>query len=239
MRIKIFLHKLKGYRWALRSILYSIYFNFHYLPFKQAIYLPILLYKPKLLKCKGCVRICKDVKVRFGMIQLGKYNVSLYPDTGFVYENHGGEIEFKGNVIIGNASALSIGKTGNVIFGDNFCASCALKLTSYHQIIFERNVRCGWECLFIDTDFHRLTSLNNDSLPKPYGKIHIGHDSWFAYQCSIMKNTELPEYTTVAGRSLINKKIEISPYSLLAGSPAKVIKTGIYRNINDDIINYE
>lgn len=41
----------------LRSVLSSIYFNFHYLPFRQAMRLPILLYKPKLLKMKGNVKI--------------------------------------------------------------------------------------------------------------------------------------------------------------------------------------
>lgn len=33
----------------LRSIFSTIYFNLYYLPFKQAIKLPILLYKPHLI----------------------------------------------------------------------------------------------------------------------------------------------------------------------------------------------
>ena len=41
----------------LRSILQSVYFNFHYLPFRQAVKLPILLYKPKLLELQGNVKI--------------------------------------------------------------------------------------------------------------------------------------------------------------------------------------
>lgn len=38
------LKNLWNKRWMLRSILYSLYFNFHYLPLKQAIKLPIILY---------------------------------------------------------------------------------------------------------------------------------------------------------------------------------------------------
>ena len=41
------INKLKNYSWCLRSLLSSIYFNFHYLPLSQAMKLPILLYKPK------------------------------------------------------------------------------------------------------------------------------------------------------------------------------------------------
>ena len=51
------LNKLLSGGRILRSILPTIYFNFHYLPFSQAIRLPILLYKPKLLKMKGNVKI--------------------------------------------------------------------------------------------------------------------------------------------------------------------------------------
>lgn len=51
------LTKLWNNRRILRSILPSVYFNFHYLPFSQAIRLPILLYKPRLLKMKGNVKM--------------------------------------------------------------------------------------------------------------------------------------------------------------------------------------
>ena len=52
--------KIWNKRWMLRSLFSTIYFNFHYLPFNQAIRLPILLYKPHLVKCKGSVNISKE-----------------------------------------------------------------------------------------------------------------------------------------------------------------------------------
>ena len=42
---------------ALPYILHSIYFNFKYLPFKQAIHLSILLFKPHFHTLKGSVAI--------------------------------------------------------------------------------------------------------------------------------------------------------------------------------------
>ena len=60
--------KLWNNRRILRSIFSTIYFNFHYLPFSQAIKLPILLYKPKLLKVKGNVKIGEG-KIKFGMVR--------------------------------------------------------------------------------------------------------------------------------------------------------------------------
>lgn len=49
--------KIKQNAWVARYIIPTIYFNFHYLPFKQAIYLPIWLRKPKLLNLKGKISI--------------------------------------------------------------------------------------------------------------------------------------------------------------------------------------
>ena len=97
----------------LRSLPASVYFNFHYLPLRQAVKLPILLYKPRFLELKGTVRI-EDDNIRTGMIKLGFPTVSLYPNSGIMFENHGGEIVFKGRTKIGNASSISIGGKGRV-----------------------------------------------------------------------------------------------------------------------------
>ena len=102
-------------RSILRSLPQTIYFNFHYLPFKQAIYLPILLYKPHFLKLKGKVQIESD-KIKFGMIRMGFRTCGIYPNTGISWENHGGSILFKGSFKIGNDSYLVFGEKTKVVF---------------------------------------------------------------------------------------------------------------------------
>ena len=72
----------------LKDLLYSIYFNFHYLPFRQAVRLPILFHNPTCVTLKGQVRI--EGKVARGMIKLGYYFHGGYPDGGFMFENNGG-----------------------------------------------------------------------------------------------------------------------------------------------------
>lgn len=49
--------KIKQDAWVFKYIIPTIYFNFHYLPFRQAIHLPIYLRKPELLTLKGKVII--------------------------------------------------------------------------------------------------------------------------------------------------------------------------------------
>lgn len=55
---KSIINKLWERRHELRSLPQSVWFNFHYLPWRQAIHLPILLYKPRIVDGKGSVKIC-------------------------------------------------------------------------------------------------------------------------------------------------------------------------------------
>lgn len=233
-------------RKILRSIFKTIYFNFHYLPFLQAVKLPILLYKPHLIKLRGIIEI-ESSDIRFGMIRLGFPRVSIYPNTGIIYENKGGKIIFKGSCNIGNNSAISIEgrkESGSqsyeplLEFGDRFVASASFKIVCYNNIKFNDNVRVGWNCLFMDTDFHKLTKLNG-GYSKGYGTITIGNNNWFGTGCIVLKNTLTPNFTTISATSLLNKPYRFPEYCIIGPDTAISVKVqNIYRNIDDDIIDY-
>lgn len=238
MSIHTFIKKIRDNKWIFRSIFPTIYFNFHYLPFSQAIKLPILLYKPHLFRCKGQVKIISD-NIKPGMIKLGIYGVTIYPNNGIMFQNNGGVITFRGRCCIGNNSYISVGKNGVLDFGGQFNATASLKIVAYHKITFGDDVLVGWENMFVDNDGHQITTVNKDIIiPKPYGAVHIGKGCWFAYGSYVMKNTKLPDYCIVAAKSMLNKNYDIPQYSLLAGIPATVKKSGVYLDKRYDIIKY-
>lgn len=136
-----------------RSLPYSIWFNFHYLPFGQAVRLPILLYKPTLKKCAG--RVILEGKAYPGRVRLGFPNVPIYPNNGIMWENSG-TVKFEGRCSIGNSSYISVGRFGNLVLGDKFVATTALRLICFHAIEFGEQVLVGWDNLFCDTDFHKI-----------------------------------------------------------------------------------
>ena len=53
---------MQHYIILLRAIISSLYFNFKYLPFNQALKLPILLYKPYFKELKGKVVIDSNIE---------------------------------------------------------------------------------------------------------------------------------------------------------------------------------
>lgn len=223
----------------LRYLIPNIYFNFHYLPFKQAYKLPIVFNKPHfgILKGNVSIKLDRGEKITHGMIKLGFSGVALYPNDGIRFQIAGGTVEFKGKCYIGSSSAIAVGRKGLLVFGDNFSSSAGIKIACQHRIIFEKDVLCGWEATFMDSDFHQLTSIDSQQPPQAYAPILIGEGCWFGSKTMIMKGTKLPDYCTVATNSMCNKEYTDN-YTIYAGSPAKAKKTGYYRDFKNDAINY-
>ncbi|MCL1932612.1 MAG: hypothetical protein FWF53_02195 [Candidatus Azobacteroides sp.] len=238
--MKIPIRKIWDNRFLLRSIIHTIYFNFHYLPFKQACKLPVFLYKPKFVKCKGTISIESD-NIRFGMIRLGFMHVPIFPNSGIIWENHGGKTVFQGRCNIGNASAISTGKTGNIVFGNNFFASCGLKIVSCHQIRFAENMVIGWDSIVIDTPFHKVKDMNNRQVGKGYGSVIFGKNNWLGNRCIVLPGTKSPDYCIFGAGSVSNKDYSSNPtHILMAGNPLTVKRTGVWRDTGvDDSLEYE
>ncbi|MFT3748748.1 MAG: hypothetical protein QM768_10545 [Agriterribacter sp.] len=199
--------------------------------------MPILLYRPKLLRLKGLV-ILDSRQVKFGMIRLGEFRVSLYPNAGITWENWGGRVTFKGTCNIGNASAISIGNSGDLSFGNNFSSTAAFRIACYHFIEFKDNVLFAWENIVVDTDFHKTKKADTLLENKGFAPVKIGANNWFGLRCTTLKGTETSDFTIIAANSMLNKKYDTPKHSILAGSPASLKLTGIYLDRNDDILNY-
>lgn len=219
----------------LRSLPKTLYFNFHYLPFKTAVKLPILLYKPKFIKTKGKVKIEPiDGKIQFGMIQLGFRCCGIYPNSGISWENNGGEIVFRGRCIIGNDTYLSFGKNTEVVFGDDFQNIAGMKLVSNKGVSFGQSTRIGWGCLIMDTNFHPLFDMERNEFKKASGKIHIGDFNWFGTECKIMHSVETPERCIFGMGTIVTRGCCAKSYCVMGGSPVRVLSENVMRIIGED-----
>ena len=232
-----FFKKLWNSRHMLRYLHKTIYLNFRCLPFSQAIKLPIWLYRPHLISCKGKIIIWGG-KIRPGMIRMGFNMVSIYPQNGVTIENRGTMV-FHGTCNIGNDSYLSVGSRSKVVFGDSFTATASFKLASHYGMTFGDKVSIGWNCMFIDTDFHRLTRDDGKKV-KAYGKINVGNNVWFGNNCIVMKKTVVPEFTTIAAGTMLSQKLN-TPQKAVVGNRkvVDVLQMGIWRNFDDDEIMFD
>ena len=83
------------------------------------------------------------------------------------------------------------------------------------------------ECL-IDNNTNKIKEFIND--------VYIGKHCWITSRCIILKGSILPNNTIVGANSLVNKKIT-EESTLIAGSPAKIIKRNVKWKSSSDVIN--
>jgi len=212
----------------------SIVFNFHYLPFKQAVKLPILLRKPDFRKLGGRVQIECDHIYR-GMIRMGFCRVQVFPDNGFSWLNEGTVI-FRGKCFIGSDSYIVVRSSGELIFGDDFHSGAAMKLVSCIGVEFGQHTRFGWSVTVMDTNFHPLYDTEKERFKKAYGKIKIGDYNWFSTQSMIMHSVETPERCIFGARSIVTRGCQFEPYCVHGGNPLHVLARNTMRIIGQDQI---
>ena len=146
-------------------------------------------------------------------------------DGNFVLED---DIHFANGILI------RLEKDAVLEVQTNVKISNEVKIVCYNNILIKKNTRIAWETQLIDTTFHFIKDINTNQINELNGRIKVGSNNWIGNRSSIMKGTILPDYCIVASGSTVNKDFSNNTYSILAGSPAKLIKEGVYRVLDDE-----
>lgn len=209
----------------------TIYFNFHYLPVKSAIKLPIVFMSGiRLVSMKG--KISFSTPIFTGMVKFGGGNNPLYKQTNYkcVWADFGGDIVFGKTISFCQGTALEIGEEAKLVLGNKVYFGALSKLACYEKIEIGENTRFSWENIIVDTDFHSIINVSDGSKRPMCSPIKIGKFNWFGIQSLVLKGTKTPDYCMISARSLVNKEHNIPSYTLLGGIPAKLLKEGVYRD---------
>lgn len=203
----------------------TIYFNFKYLPFKQAIKIPVLVSKKVYFKVISG-RIIIDCPIETGLIQIGYGYVGIFDEkkSRSIWEVSGTVI-FKGKCNIGHGSKITVGKNGTLEFGKNFIITAESSIVAFKEVKFGNDCLLSWDILVIDTDFHKLKDENGNIInePKP---IIIGNKVWIGCRCLALKGTYIPNNCVIGADSIVNRVLE-KDSCLYVGSPCKLNKENI------------
>lgn len=210
------------------NIFATLYFNFRFLPFMQAIKMPIYLYgNPKILGRGGKVIINGPIKR--GMIIINKMRLSPSVSGGDC------EIIIFGTLVFNGSAEIECGCRINVLYrakmelGWNFRCGSKNCFVSSNYVSIGNDVNIAHEVQIMDSNFHYMVNIKSGLVSRCSGEVIIGEKCWIGNRTSLMKGTYLPTGTVVASNSLVNKKIECPDYSIIGGSPAKLIKEGYAR----------
>lgn len=205
------------------SFIKTLYFNLKYFGFKGLKFPVLLSKKTKLQKVSGNI-ILKEYN--FGDIKIGFSGVGIF-DKNYqrtIYENIG-EIVFEGKANIGvgsriiNAGKLEIGKQFNITAGTT--------IICYKKIKFGQNVLISWDNLIMDTDFHKVKSMESNEILNQDKEIEIKNNVWIGCRNTILKGTYIDNNSIVSTNSLVNSNFK-DKTNIIIGDKNKIIKSKIY-----------
>lgn len=184
----------------------TIIFNYKHLPFYQAKHLPMLLYHPGTIRGKGTYILdVEQGKVKFGMLKLGVKNEnSILTKTGICISNSG-KIIFKGSGVMGNGCSLTIGKNATLQIGKNFGITGDVSIHCYDSVNIGDFFSCSWNVSIDDTDHHKLMDVERNIEKRETKPIIMGDNVWLCQHVTVLKGSQLPNWTIVSSNSLVNK----------------------------------
>ena len=121
-----------------------------------------------------------------------------------------------------NNSVCTIGR-------DFSCTNhCLIQLASEpnKKVIIGDNCMFGSNAILRTGDSHSIIDIKEDKIINFGGDIELEDNVWLAANVTILKNTKIANNSVIALGSIVTKNCD-TPNSIYAGSPAKLIKTGI------------
>lgn len=126
---------------------------------------------------------------------------------------------------IGRGSRIHVGKRAMVTWGDGVWTNAGVLVHISHGLTIGDDCLLGWDSQLVDDNFHQV--VYPGSPPEPTAKpIHIGNRVWVGNRVIIGRGVEIADGSVVAAGSVVTKAF-LEPHSLIAGVPARVIRTGI------------
>lgn len=160
-----------------------------------------------------------------GMVQIG-YNFIGNLDAKFersiVEIRKPGKVVFEGRCSLGSGTRLNV--HGKLRFGNGVQINGNSNICCLSDMEIGDGSLISWECLFMDSDFHKI--YEDGKIANENSPVKIGKNCWIGCRTTVLKGSEVPDGSVVGAGSLVCKKFD-TKNSAYAGSPAKLLKENI------------
>lgn len=213
----------------------TLYLNLRCLSLSKAWRMPIFVYgRPRFYNLSGQIKI--EGRVRPGMITFNQ-TIPGSPSLTCVQSElmNQGTMIFHGPGVIETGTKIRVNESAVFEIGDDFVIANMINIGCYSRITMGNHVRIAHRCQILDSNYHYMADLNNRTVPKWSRQVAIGDRCWICNSTTITGGTVLPDYTTVASNSLVNRDFStLAMMSVIGGIPARPLRTGYMRvrNLN-------
>ncbi|MCI6190339.1 MAG: acyltransferase [Clostridium sp.] len=201
----------------------TIYFNFYYLSFKEAIKFPIYVHGSVKIGNMGNRKAIKLCSLKRGSVRLGMSEGSFEIKNKNCWWNisKGAKVTFKGNADLSRGFNFEVAKDAYVEIGNDFACNVNVIITSAKQIIFGNNCLIGWNVSFMDGDGHKILYKNTKEIINKNKDIKIGNNVWIGACSTILKGTNIKNNSVIAYRSIVTNKFDEEGCIILNNSVIK------------------
>lgn len=169
------------------------------------------------------INIHTDIIIGRSEIKGLHYHTALKMEAGTELTIHGGPLTRygAGPYLLRSGACIEIVNNGKLTIGQGACnvnltVMCAKEIKIGNGVRIGRNVSIR--------DYNGVHVIINDTY-KNYAPVSIDDHCWLCTGCTIMPGVTVGEGSVVAANAVVTK--DVPPHSLVAGNPAKVIKSNI------------
>jgi len=178
--------------------------------------LPILFFG----KSKTVINRSAKININSGSLDFNTGYKYKDPFQGFLVMKQNSELNIEGDVKIRSGVHLIISKNAKLTIGSGHF-NRDIKIKCFNNITIGQHVAISENVSIWDSDAH-------DILREGYIKsspVIIGDHVWIGINVIILKGVTIGNNVIIAAGSVVNKSVPSD--CLIAGNPAKVIKTGV------------
>lgn len=214
------------FRKLLKFNIRSVFLNFYLLPLAQAIRFPLFFARNvKVLAIHRGGVMLNSKTVRPAMVQIGYEvtgNIDGKYERAIVEIGKSGKVIFDGKCCLGSGTRLNV--YGTLRFGDGVRISGNTNVCCFSDVEIGSNTLVSWDCLFMDTDFHKV--YINEKIMNENSPIKIGRNCWIGCRTTVLKGSEIPCGSVVGAGSLVCKKFD-KENAMYGGNPARLLKENV------------
>lgn len=205
----------------------TIFANLIFVGFKDTMKLPILIYGScKFRNVSGGIEFKQPIERGLLKIGLSDPLRARYSKSYLIIK---GKIIVEGRAILKKGIMMEINR-GELHLGNNAHIGENCTVISEEKIRVGEGARVAHNSILMDCDLHFVVNTADGSVKPNIKPIDIGDYSWLGGYSVVKKGSVIPKGTIVAGPySMLSKDYSniIPEYSIIAGAPAKLIKTGV------------
>jgi acetyltransferase-like isoleucine patch superfamily enzyme len=189
-------------------------------PLLNGIYLPFKIYIKSFITIRNNAKLHLSGRLTIGNPNRSSATVSVAPAS--IYLGYNSTTKFGKSISMGPGVNIIVKDNASLAIGEGTYFTSDMHLEVVKKVEIGNDCAISWGVTIIDDNHHQL--INEDGkVDSDSSEVEIGNHVWIGCNVTILKGTQIGNNCVVGAGSIVKG---IFPHnSLIAGNPARVIKT--------------